>query len=120
MNIAEIKAVISNATGLSIGTLDLRGEENTDGTVDTTWQYCWMEGLNSKGETKRVRVVFPEEVVDTIKGNPQFNGLAAKHEVIPPHKAGDINPVTKKAWTADLAVAYERFTVITPKFTASF
>lgn len=120
MDIAEIKAVISNATGLQIGTIDLRGEEQTDGTVDTTWQYAWIEAVNSKGVTKRVRVVFPEEVVNTIKADPKFNGLAAKHEVIPSHKAGDINPVTKKAWTADLEVSYERFTIITPKFTASF
>ncbi len=120
MNIAEIKAVISNATGLTIGTLDLRGEENTDGTVDTTWQYCWMEAMNAKGENKRVRIVFPEEVVETIKADKTFNGLAAKHEVIPPHAAGDINPVTKKAWTSELKVAYERYTIITPKFTASF
>lgn len=120
MNIAEIKQTISNATGLHIGTIDLRGEVKDDNTVDLTWQYAWIEGLNNKGENKRVRIVFPEEVVDTIKGNPSFNGLAAKHEVIMPHKAGDINPVTKKAWTADLELAYDRFTVITPKFTASF
>lgn len=120
MNIAEIKAVISIATGLYIGTLDLRGEENTDGTVNTEWQYCWMEGLNAKGEAKRVRVVFPEEVVETIKKDVTFKGLAAKHETIAPHKAGDINPNTGKPFEADLLLAYERFTVITPKFTASF
>lgn len=120
MNIAEVKAVISNATGLFIGTIDLRGEELNDGTVDTTWQYMWIESKNPEGANKRVRIVFPEEVVDTIKGDMKFNGLAVKHEIVPAHKAGEINPVTKKAWTADLAAAYERFTVITPKFTASF
>lgn len=120
MNIVEIKQQVSHMTGLVIGTIDLRGEEQTDGSIDLTWQYAWIEGVNNKGENKRVRIVFPQEVVDTIKADKTFNGLAAKHEIIPAHKAGDINPVTKKAWTADLEVAYERFTVITPKFTASF
>lgn len=120
MNIAEIKAVISNATGLYIGTLDLRGEEQDDKSVDLSWQYCWIEQLNKRGVAKRVRVVFPEEVVDEIKADVTFKGLAVKHEVIPPHKAGDVNPKTGKAWTADLEVAYERFTVITPNFSASF
>ena len=119
MTIQEIKAVISNATGLSIGTLDLRGEENTDGTVDSTWQYCWIEAINNKGQAKRVRVVFPEEVVDTIKANLQFNGLAAKFEVVPAHTKGDINPTTGKTWSNDLVLSYDRYTIITPKFTAS-
>jgi len=126
MNIAEIKIAVANATGLHIGTLDLRGTDTgvigPDGlpVIDLTWQYCWIEGLNNKGVSKRVRVVFPKEVVDTIKANKDFNGLAAKFEVIPPHKAGEVNPATGKVWTEDLELAYDRFTIITPKFTASF
>lgn len=126
MNIAEIKLSVSHTTGMPIGTLDLRGTDT--GTfdaqgkpvIDLSWQYAWIEGTNAKGEAKRIRIVFPKEVVDTLKGNITFNGLAAKHEVIPPHKAGDINPVTKKPWTTDLEQSYERFTIITPQFTASF
>ena len=92
MNINEIKTLIGQQAGFTIGTLDIHEQKDTAGVVDPNWVSAWFD-------TQRVRVTMHREVFDKIRADRAFNGLAVKSPEV-------VKPEGK--------LPYTRFVVITP------
>lgn len=91
MNIQSVKQQIAAKAGIQLPTLMLSRQKNEAGE-EQPWLSHW-------DNEKRVRITMHDDVANTIKGDPTFDGLAFKEEVV--------------AATNERA-AYTRFVVITP------
>lgn len=92
MNIVQIKAEVAAKTGFPCPNLQMVRQFEEDGTTPTQWLSSW-------DNTNRIRVTMHEDVLNKVKAEPEFTGLALKTEIVPA--------------TADRA-AYTRMVVITP------
>lgn len=94
MNIVDIKAAIAAKTGFPLPHLTMVRQMEQDKPEEKT------EWLSHWDNDNRVRVVMHQDILESIKANPEMATLAFKYEEVPE--------------TTDRA-AYKRFVVITPK-----
>lgn len=91
MNISEIKTSIASKTGTVVTTLDFSRQKDDKGTP-TEWLSSW-------DNDHRIRIVAHQEVIEKIKADKSFSGLATKYELVP--QEGE-------------RLAYQQFVLITP------
>lgn len=91
MNIIDLKQTIANKLGISLPTLQLVRQKNQEDEPQP-WVSHW-------DNDKRVRIVMHDDVLDKIKTEPAFAGLAVKYEDVP---------------ATDARAAYKRAIIITP------
>lgn len=103
MNITDIKAVISRELGFTLPGLNMQIDKSTP--EGANWPSAWLDG-------DRVRIVMHIEVLNKIKADPNFNGLALKSAE---HKAAVTKGQTINGKTYDKdRAAYTKYMVITP------
>ena len=91
MNINEVKTVMSHKTGTQVTTLDFSRQKN-EKDEPTEWLQTW-------DNDNRVRLVAHQDVIEKIKQDRNYSGLAVKYEEIP--QDGERKP-------------YRQFVLITP------
>lgn len=89
----QLKADITAKSGFPVGTLQFVRQFAEDGVTPTEWVSHW-------DNTNRIRISMHQDVMETLRANPAFEGLAAKFETMP---------------AKDDRESYDKFTIITPK-----
>lgn len=85
MNISQIKVEISALVGKSITHLNLQIQEDALGTP-SQWLAHWDNDI-------RLKVIMHEDVYEKAK-DPDFEGLAYKHETVSPVGKGSYTKIT--------------------------
>lgn len=98
MNIQQLKVAMSTKANSTLTSLSMIRQFEKDGKTPSVWVSSW-------DDMNRVRVTMHEDIMNQLKNNPQFDGLAFKHKTVEEHKTP----------TGELVKAYQHLIVITPQ-----